>query len=157
MPLIQDHDMIQALTANRTDQPFREGILPWAPGCGDDLLHGQGVNTPTKCIAIDSVTIPNQVPLRIAFRECFSHLLTRPLCRRMFRHAKVQNPSALMLDDEEDKQYPQPDRWDGEKVDGNDLPEVIFQECPPGLRRRPLDGLQDARHGSFGHRDSELE
>ena len=93
--------MIQALTANRTDQPFREGILPWAPGCGDNLLHGQGLNTATKCIAIDRVTIPNQIPFGFTFRKHLGHLLSRPFRCRMFGDAKVKNSPALMLDDEE--------------------------------------------------------
>src|ERR1039458_5247452 len=91
------------------------------------------------------------------FRKRLGHLLSRPLCRRMFSDAKVKNSSALMLDDEEDKQYPQANRRHGEEIDGNDLPYVVLQECPPGLRRTPLNRLQHSRHGSFGHRDSELE
>jgi hypothetical protein len=41
-----------------------------------------------------------------------------------FRDAKVKNSSALMLDDEEDKQYSPANRRHGKEVDGNDLPDV---------------------------------
>jgi hypothetical protein len=133
VPPIQNYHMIQTFTTNRTDQPFRECILPGTPGRGDNFFHGQRVDAATKRIAIDRVTIPNQVPPRITFpkrlghfRTRLGHLLSRPLCRRMFSDAKVKNSSALMLDDEEDKQYPQANRRHGEEVDGNDLPYVVL-------------------------------
>jgi len=69
--------------------------------------------------------------------------------RRRFR--------VTVLDDEENKQYPQANRRYREEVDGDNFPEVIPQECLPTLRRRSLDGLQYSRNASFGDRDSELE
>src|SRR5215470_16335944 len=154
---IQNYNMIQAFTANRADQPFREGILPGTPGRSDHFFHSQGVDPPAKLVAIDRVTIPDQIPLGVTFRKRLGHLLTRPFRRRMLGDAKVQNSPALVLDDQENKQYPQANRRHREEVDGNDFTEVIVQECPPGLRRRSLYGLQDPRDGSFGDRDSELE
>jgi len=145
------------IAPRRSPRTVRAERPPGTPGRGDNFFHGQRLDAATKRIAIDRVTIPNQVPPRITFRKRLGHLLSRPLCRRMFSDAKVKNSSALMLDDEEDKQYPQANRRHGEEIDGNDLPYVVLQECPPGLRGRSLDGLQDSRHGSFGHRDSELE
>lgn len=61
-----------------------------------------------------------------------------------------------MFDHKEYEQYPQADRWDREEVNGDDLADVILEERLPGLRWRPLDGAQDARHGPFGDLDPEL-
>src|ERR1051326_1165729 len=78
MSSIKNHDMIETLTANRANQSFCVRILPRAPGRGDNFLYRQGVDAATKLVAIDRVTIPNQVPPRITLREGLGHLLTRP-------------------------------------------------------------------------------
>lgn len=67
----------------------------------------------------------------------------------MFGDPEVKDLSPLMFDHKEHEQYPQADRWHGKEVNGDDLPDVILEEGLPGLRRRPLDGPQDARHGPF--------
>src|SRR5215469_6542642 len=90
VPRIQNHNMIQAFTANRADQPFREGIVPWTPGRSDHFFHRQGVDPPAKLDAIDRVTIPDQVPLGVTFRKRLGHLLTRPFRRRMLGDAKCR-------------------------------------------------------------------
>jgi hypothetical protein len=81
VPPIQNYHMIQTFTTNRTDQPFRECILPRTPRRGDNFFHGQRMDAATKRIAIDRVTIPNQVLPRITFRKRLGHLLSRPPCR----------------------------------------------------------------------------
>jgi hypothetical protein len=37
MPRVEDHEMVQALSSNRADQPF--GVLPGTPGRGEHLFH----------------------------------------------------------------------------------------------------------------------
>jgi hypothetical protein len=74
----------------------------------------------------------------------------------MLGDAAVKDSPPLMLDHEEHEQNPQADRGYKEKIDRCDLPDVILQECPPGLRRWPLEGPQDARNGPLRNRDSEL-
>ena len=130
MPRIQNQNMIQAFTTNRADQPFREGILPGTPGRGDHFFHSQRVDAPTKLVAVDRVTIPDQIPLGVKFRKRLGHLLTRPFRRRMLGDAKVQNSPALMLDDQENQQYPQANRWHRE-----DRARQNLEEGEPKMRR----------------------
>jgi hypothetical protein len=38
VPLAEHEDIVQRLAPDRTDEPFREGVLPRAPRGGEDLL-----------------------------------------------------------------------------------------------------------------------
>jgi hypothetical protein len=75
----------------------------------------------------------------------------------MFGNAVVKNSPAPMLDDKKNKQYSQANRGHCEKVDGDDLREMILQKCPPTLGRRSLYGLQYSRNAPFGDYDSKLQ
>ena len=110
-------------------------------------------NSRAKFVAIDRVTITDQIMLSVPFRESFDDLLSRPFGGRTLGDPEVKNLPPRMLDHKEHEQHPQIDRWHGEEVNGDNLPDVILEEGLPGLQRRPLDGPQDARNGPF---DSEF-
>ena len=93
MPLTQDHHMVQAFTSNRTDQPFHKRILPRTLGRGDDLFHTQRLDAATKLVAVDRITITDQIMLAITFRKGSDNLLCRPFSGWMFGDAEVNNSS----------------------------------------------------------------
>ena len=41
MPRVEDHEMVQAVPADRADQPFGVWILPGTPGRGEHFFHLQ--------------------------------------------------------------------------------------------------------------------
>ena len=94
--------------------------------------------------------------LGIAFRKSFNDLLPRPFGSWMFSDSEMKDLATLVFDHEKHEQHTQSDRWHREKVNRDYFPDVILQECLPGLRWWPLDGPQNARYGSFRNRDSEL-
>ena len=59
MPLVKDNDVVQALSTERSDNPFAVRILPRTPRCGDDFFDIEAAHTPTELLAVDAVAIAN--------------------------------------------------------------------------------------------------
>jgi hypothetical protein len=112
--------------SNRADHPLRECILPGTPGCADDFLHAQRLDSTPKLVAIGRIAVADQVPLGSLFREGFHHLLRGPFGVRMFRNSEMKHLPPLMLQHEKHEQNPQADSRYGEEVDGDDLPNVVL-------------------------------
>ena len=70
--------MIQTLTPNGANQPFSECVLPRTPWCSDDLVDPQGLNAAPELVAIDCITVADQIWLGVPFGEGFDHLLGGP-------------------------------------------------------------------------------
>jgi hypothetical protein len=87
MPLAENYHMIQTFPTYRTDQPLGISVLPRTPGCGNYFSDPQRLHATAKLMTVNRVTITHEVTLRIALREGFDDLLTRPLGRRVFGDA----------------------------------------------------------------------
>ena len=65
----------------------------------------------------------------------------------MLCHVEVHNPAAIMCKNDQNEQDAKGCRGNGEEIDRNKFPDVIFQECSPVLRRRFLsfrfEGIYD--------------
>ena len=81
--LVEDDHMVQALTANGTDQSLRVRILPWAPRRGLDCLDAHRCHAVPEGFSIDSVPIAQQEPGSGVPGKRLPNLLRRPLRRRM--------------------------------------------------------------------------
>src|SRR5580700_7219619 len=125
--------MIQTLTPNGANQPFRESVLPRTPWCSDDLVDPQRLNAAPELVAIDSITVADQIWLGVQFGEGFDQLLRGPFSTRMFRDSEMKYFPPLMLQHEKHKQNPQVDSGHGEEIDSHDFPDVILEERFPGL------------------------
>src|SRR5438128_12391427 len=44
MPLSKNDHVIETLSANATDEPFRKWILPWTSCCGEHLVNAHSLN-----------------------------------------------------------------------------------------------------------------
>jgi len=58
MCLAKDNDVIQALAADRPDQPFGKAILPRRGWCGRLVPNTQGTQTACDDDAISAIPIP---------------------------------------------------------------------------------------------------
>ena len=58
VPLAEHEDMVQTLASDRTDEPFREGVLPGRSGGRDHLPDPHVVDAPSEGLAVDRVSIP---------------------------------------------------------------------------------------------------
>jgi hypothetical protein len=66
MPLADHHDVIKAFPSNRFDHPLRIGVLPRRSQRNDHLAEVQHPGLPRKSLAIDLVSIPDQMPSALA-------------------------------------------------------------------------------------------
>ncbi len=71
---------------------------------GDDLFDPQRLNSASKLVAIDNVTVADQIWLSLPFNEGFDHLLRDPFGARMFRDSEMKYLPPLMLQHEKHKQ-----------------------------------------------------
>jgi hypothetical protein len=67
VPFAQNENMIQALAPNRADEPLREGILPRAVGCREDLRDAHALYTMPELLAVDAVAIAEEIGRPVSF------------------------------------------------------------------------------------------
>jgi hypothetical protein len=75
----------------------------------------------------------------------------------MLGHAKMDDPSAMMNEHDENEEDAQANGGNREEVEGDEISDMVVEERPPGLgwRRAPL--RHQPRHGSLGQLDAEPE
>src|SRR5438105_3440404 len=61
MPLSKDGHVIETLSADPTNEPFRKWILPWTSCCGEHLVNAHSLNLVPEMATVNSVTVPNQI------------------------------------------------------------------------------------------------
>src|SRR6266849_4973289 len=90
-----DH-MLQALSPNRAHKPFGKGILPRAVRCDRHFLNTHSLHPTTKLLAIDLVSISQQVTWCRILWKGFCHLVPCPQGRRVLCHVEVNDAPAMM-------------------------------------------------------------
>ena len=78
VPFVEHDDVIEAFPSNRPDDAFSEGILPGRSGGDEDLAHPQAFHPPDEHIAIDRVSVAEQVLGRCLCREALDKLVSSP-------------------------------------------------------------------------------
>jgi hypothetical protein len=54
----------------------------------------------------------------------------------MFGHVEAEDPPAIVGEDDQDEEDAQARGGDGEEIEGDQVPDVVGEERPPGLGRR---------------------
>ena len=128
---IEYDEVVQALTANGSDDSFHVSTLPWRawrdrsclipmPGLGRRILSRRFDHD----LAADSgCGVPG---------KGFPELVNGPFRGRVVSHGKVEYPPAVMCQDEKHIQDLKPDRRDRKKI-GHHALKVVLQEGPPVL------------------------
>jgi hypothetical protein len=88
VPLAKHNDMVKLFPPERANQPFRMPILPGRAWRNRPITNARGTKPPGENLAIDPVTIPNQVFGRAFPLIGLGELAGHPFCRRMGRHAE---------------------------------------------------------------------
>ena len=78
MPISKNDHMVQAVSADGTDQPLHVGPLPGAGRSGEDFLNVHALDSLAKVTPVDFVPISQQVAWRRIFRKGLNHLLLCP-------------------------------------------------------------------------------
>ena len=99
--------MIEALSANASDESFREWIWPGTLRRCEHLLNAHSMNPSSEIAALNSVTVPYQISRHSIFWERFDNLLRGPFCRGMLRHIEMQDAATLMRQHDEYEQHAQ--------------------------------------------------
>src|ERR1700744_202190 len=138
MRLTKNDDVIQALAADRPDQPFGKAVLPGRGWCGRLVPDAHGAQSARDDAAIDPVAIADEVVRSLIPGECLRYLMCNPIGRGMCCDVDPDEVSAVEPDDDEGKGQVEADSWNDEQVHGGDVRRVVKQEGPPSLAGRPL-------------------
>src|SRR3979411_3017516 len=148
MRLTKTDDMIQALPADRPDQPFGKAILPRRGWCGRLVPDAHGGQSSRDSAAIDPVAIADEVARGLIPGKCLRDLTCNPFRRRICCDVDPDEVSAVEPDDDEGIEQIEADGRDDKQVHGGNVWRVVTQEGPPSLagRRPAFDHvLGDAR------------
>src|ERR1700722_10974542 len=137
MSLTQNDDMIQALAADRPDQPFGKAILPRRGRCGRLVPDAHGAQSARDEAAIDPVAITDQVVRSLIPRKRLRYLTCNPFGRRICCDVDPDEVSAVEPDNDEGIEQVETDSWNNEQVHGGNVWRVVTQEGPPSLAGRP--------------------
>ena len=127
--------MVGALSADRTDQPFHEWILPRRSVRRDDFVDVEIPRSLLEDAAVDRVPISQQVARRRVPWARFLQLLSGPFCGRMRGDVEMEHTSPIMSQDHQDEENPESQRRYDEEIECDRLIEVVGEEALPGWRR----------------------
>ena len=102
--LAEDEHVIQALAPDRADEPLREGVLPRALRRRENLLDPHAPHAVPKWLTIDLVTITQEIDRRGLVREGVHDLLSGPVSGGVLGHVEVDDPPAVVGEDDKDEQ-----------------------------------------------------
>ena len=155
--LAENENAIQALAPDRADEPLRERVLPRAVRRREHLLDPHALHAAPKWLTVDLVPITHEIGGRGLVRESVHDLLGGPDGGGMLGNVEVDDPPAMVGKHNEDEKDAQAHGGPGEEIEGDQVPDMVGKERPPGLRRLGPPFRQQAGHGALGHIDTELE
>ncbi len=90
MPLVENDYVVQALSAQRSNESLRVGVLPRGARSDRHLVKAERLDSPVKVRAVDPIAISDQVPGGRLPRKRLDHLLRGPAGRRVRCHVDVE-------------------------------------------------------------------
>ena len=131
MVLVEDHDVVQAFPPNGSDDALDIRILPRGTWCNENLLDPESFDAAREVLPVDTVTVTDQIPRCRILRERFDELSSGPFGRGMLGDVEVNDASSVVGQHEEYEQNTECDGGHGEEVDGDEIFQMIIEECPP--------------------------
>src|SRR6516162_5111353 len=129
---VAKHDhVIKTLAADASNHSLGVRILPRASRGRPYLLHAHSLNSILEILAIDPISISNQITRRLGFWKGFDHLLCRSSCSRMFGDIEVNQSASFVRQNNEHKQHTQSGRRYCEKIDRHEIANMIVQKGSP--------------------------
>ena len=121
----EDEDVIQTLAPDRTDEALGERILPRAVRRRENFLDPHALHAVPERLAIDLVTIAEEVGRRGVVREGVDDLLGGPGGGGMLGDVEVDDAPAMVGEHDEDEQHAQARGGHGEEIDGDQVPDMV--------------------------------
>ena len=132
----EDDEVILTLAPDGADEALREGVLPRAVRRRQDFTDAHALEALPEHVTVDRVAVAEEVGRGRVVREGVHDLLGRPGRGGMLGDIEVEDAAPVVGEHDEDEQDAQTRGGDGEEIDGDEVPDVISQECAPRLRRR---------------------
>jgi len=107
--------------------------------------------------AVDLVTITQEIGRRGLVRKGADDLLGGPVGGGVLGDIEVDDPSAVMGEDDEDEEDAEASGGHGEEVDGDQVADMVGEERPPGLRGSGGSPGHEPGNCAFGDFDAELQ
>src|SRR6266576_6222392 len=149
--------MVGALASDRSDQSFREAVLPRRAWSDRFVADAHGSQSMPDGNAIDPIPIADQVARGLIPRECLRDLARDPVRGRMRCDIDPDEVSARQPDDDEGVEHVEANGWGNAQVDGGDVRCVVTQEGGPALGRRSISLDHVLRHARLSDLEAELE
>src|SRR5215472_10812002 len=109
----QDNHMVEAFTANRADDAFDVSSLPRRPRRAENFFDIHCGDLLAELLAIDSISISQQISRRGIKRKGFEYLLRRPFRRWMSCDVEVPDASSIVCEDNKNEENLEPNGVDG--------------------------------------------
>jgi hypothetical protein len=90
VPLTKYDDMVKAIPPDRPDEPLRTSILPWRSWCDRTIPYAHRSQPAEKGIAIDAISIANDISRSLLPPVCFCQLAGNPFRARMSAQAHAE-------------------------------------------------------------------
>src|SRR5438046_6892974 len=132
MALVEDDDVVQTFSADRTDETLSVGVLPRRSRRSDNLRDPYRSNTMTECRTIRFVSVPQQIARCSVPGKGLGHLAGEPVLRGIWRDRKVDNSSAIDVQHNQGVEQPERRGGDYEHVNRRNVWKVVPQEASPG-------------------------
>jgi hypothetical protein len=157
MPFAEHDNMVKTIPSDRADEPLRIAVLPWRPWRDRSIPYTHCSKPPDDDVAIDAITIANDILWRLLPAVGFGQLTGNPMGARACGHTQPQKLAAGMLQDQKSIQQPKRDRRDYEQIHRRNAVGVIAQKGLPALRRWPPSPRHVFCHGGLPDIDAKLE
>ena len=129
----QDHDMIQAFSSDRADEPFDVSVLPGRARRSWSVPDAHGSKTSRYGMAIRSISVANEVLRRLIPGESLGDLAGDPVGRRIGGDVDPDQVASLKVDDHQSIEQPEADGRHDKHIDGGDVRGVIAEKGLPAL------------------------
>src|SRR5664280_2090336 len=136
MRLAKDDKMVQALAADRANQPFGKAILPRRGWRGRLVPNAHGANSSSDDGAIDLIPISDEVARCLIPREGLGQLACYPFSRWVCCDGDPDQLSAIQTDDDERIEEVEANGRDNEQIHGGNIRRVVPQKGAPSLTWR---------------------
>ena len=90
-------------------------------------------NALPELLAVDSVTVAQEIGGRGVVRESVHDLLGGPVGGGVLGHVEVEDAPAVVSEHDENKEDTQARGGDREEIDGDQMTDMVGEERPPGL------------------------
>src|SRR5215472_8754454 len=149
--------MIEALPTNRANHALYIGSRPRRTRCRENFADAHISYLFLEVMAEDRIPVAQQVAGKFGKGKGLPQLLDYPFRGWVRGHIEVENAAPVMGQNEKHVKNLEADRGDGEKIDGDQLLDMILEEGAPSLRRRLIAAHHVFADTALSYVDAEFE